>query len=1069
MSGIVSEHPSDAMLLSYGNGKLDETIADAVGAHVDSCPECLAKVARLGSDSFVGKVRRAQGQESDRETYLNQTEGAAPATDGPPAELAGLIDYQIVRRLDAGGMGVIYLARNILMDRDEVLKVMGVKLIERPGAMERFQGEIRVAARMRHPNIVTAYRAFRSGNLLIFAMEYVEGTDLAKIVKGRMASGKGPLPVSNSCYYIHQAALALQHADEQGTVHRDIKPANLMLAQKEGLPIIKVLDFGLSKATFENTVLEPERPTKNLLVHTDGGLTIVGQMLGTPEYVAPEQIADAQSADIRADIYSLGCTLYFLLTGRPPFRASTLWDMLDAHKSGSAEHLNLLRSDVPADLAALVAKMMAKEPARRFQTPAEVASALERFFKKQAEPVVAPAPVVEPVPEPAPADLTRVVSEEPKADERPPEPPPASVIPPRRRPWRWVAAGVSSMIVGAAVLALVMIRPNPKPKPVKEPTKRVQPPPPGPIEETPEYATWLLSMTLDLPAPMPFEEEPNPLEPDEMPPVVVRPSSLGLDVDRAIRDGVRYLKQQQRADGSWEDASQYARTGTTSLVTLALLSAGEKLDSPAVRKAIAFLRRFGPDQLRSTYAIALQTMVFGAAEPERDTLRIADNVKWLESAQIKKRPNRNWWGMWTYTEVQQGGDHSNSQHALLGLNAAAEAGIPVEPQVWAWARDYWETAQRKDGGWGYRVEDRLSTSSMTCAGISSLVIANQWSRRERTESLQGDQIRHCGEALPDTRLQRGIDWLATNLSVGQNFPVGQQWKLYYLYGLERAGRLAGVRFFGKHDWYPKGALELVRTQDRLSGSWRGTSENQVVATSFALLFLSKGRMPILIHKLRHDPKNDWNNDPDDVRNLVDIVARDRKTPLTWRIIDPSFGTLVDLLQAPIVFLNGHRPPEFNSQAKEQLRLYVDQGGTILADACCGNLSFDTGFRQLMREVLPEDKLHPLPEDHPVWRAKHLLTADVYPLWGIDREGRTAVIYSLKDLSCYWNQHKRNPTSSAVILASKLGQNIVEYATRGETPLDPLMEREVKQLDPRFVEGHRPPAKTEQTRELKTPP
>jgi serine/threonine protein kinase len=1069
MGEPMSEHPSDAVLLSYGNGKLDETIADAIGAHVDSCPECLAKVARLASDSFVGKVRRAQGQEFGQETHLNQTDGAPPAAESPPPELARLLDYQILRRLDAGGMGVIYLARNILMDRDEVLKVMGAKLIERPGALERFQSEIRVAARMRHPNIVTAYRAFRSGNLLIFAMEYVEGTDLAKIVKGRMAGGKGPLPVSNSCYYIQQAALALQHAHEQGTVHRDIKPANLMLAQKEGLPIIKVLDFGLSKATFENTALEPERPTQNLLVHTDGGLTIVGQMLGTPEYVAPEQIADAQSADIRADIYSLGCTLYFLLTGRPPFRASTLWDMLEAHKAGSAEHLSLLRSDVPADLAALVAKMMAKEPARRFETPAEVASALEKFFKKQAEPAPAPALVVERVPEPAPADTTEVVSEEPKSEELPPQPQPAPVIPPRRRPWKWVAAAVGSVMVGAAALALVMSHPTEKPAPVL-----VAPPPPDPspvpdLEESDEWYLWRLSMLLELPVPMPFEEEPNPLEPDEMPPVFVRPSSFGLDVDRAIREGVRFLKGEQLADGSWEDANKTARTGTTSLVVLALLSAGEKPDSPAVRKALEFLRRFGPDQLRNTYAIALQTMVFAAAEPERDTLRIAANAKWLESAQIKKRPNRNWWGFWTYTEVQQGGDNSNSQYALLGLNAAAEAGIPPEPQVWAWARDYWETAQRKDGGWGYHANDPLSTSSMTCAGISSLVIANQWSRRERTESLHGSLIARCGEALADRPLQRGIDWLAANFHIDQNWPMGQQWKFYYIYGLERAGRLAGVRFFGRHDWYRLGAEDLVRTQDRLSGFWRGVSENPIVATSFALLFLSKGRTPILMYKLRHGPAGDWSNDPDDVRNLVEIVARDRKTPLTWRVADPAFATLVDLRQAPIVFLNGHRPPDLSSEAKEQLRLYVDQGGTILADACCGSSFFDAGFKQLMREVFARDTLRPLPEEHPVWRAKHVLNPDVHPLWGIEREGRTIVIYSPKDLSCYWNQYKRNSTSSAVILASKLGQNVVDYATGGQNPLDPLVEREVKQYDPRFVEGHRPPAKTEQTRELKSPP
>ena len=310
------------------------------------------------------------------------------------------------------------------------------------------------------------------------------------------------------------------------------------------------------------------------------------------------------------------------------------------------------------------------------------------------------------------------------------------------------------------------------------------------------------------------------------------------DVERAIRDGLRYLKQEQKADGSWEDVSAQAKTGTTSLVTLALLTAGEKADSPSIRKALSHLRRFGPQDLRSTYAIALQTMVFAAAEPERDQLRIAANVSWLESAQIKPG-QRGPPGCWTYTEIPQGGDNSNTQYALLGLNAASEVGIPVKPEVWALARYYWEKAQRRDGGWGYHFGDPISTSSMTCAGVSSLVITGS-KRFQGAEYLQGALIHNCGQGTASPHLQNAVDWLAGNFAVGQNFPMGQQWKHYFLYGMERAGRLAGIRFFGQHDWYRQGAEELVRTQDRLSGFWRGVTEQPVVATSFALLFLAKG-------------------------------------------------------------------------------------------------------------------------------------------------------------------------------------------------------------------------------------
>src|SRR5262249_50952848 len=150
-----------------------------------------------------------------------------------------------------GGMGVVYLAHNQLMGRDEVLKVMGRHIIERPGVMDRFVREIRAVAQLRHPNIVSAYTAFRSAESLIFAMEYVEGLDLARMVKAR-----GPMPVANASNYIQQAALGLQHAHEKGMVHRDIKPSNLMLSRYGDRAQIKVLDFGLAKASREQKLVE---------------------------------------------------------------------------------------------------------------------------------------------------------------------------------------------------------------------------------------------------------------------------------------------------------------------------------------------------------------------------------------------------------------------------------------------------------------------------------------------------------------------------------------------------------------------------------------------------------------------------------------------------------------------------------------------------------------------------------------------------------------------------------------------------------------------------------------------
>jgi serine/threonine protein kinase len=369
MNAPTSLHPSDQTLSSYGLGKLDDESAEAVDKHLEECPDCTKWVAEMSADSFLGRVRDVRAGKSTFDksqtggTQSDSRSSAPPPIGTMPPELAEHPDYEIKRELGRGGMGVVYLAHNKLMGRDEVLKVMGRQVMERPGVLDRFLREIRAVAKLRHPNIVTAYHATRLGESIVFAMEYVEGLDLSKMIKA-----KGQLPVAHACNFVYQSALGLQHAHDEGLVHRDIKPGNLMLSRKGNKATIKVLDFGLAKVTREEKV--------------DLRLTSEGQALGTPDYIAPEQIIDAPSADIRADIYSLGGTLFHLLAGRPPFQANSLYDMFQAHMSREADALNFVRPEVPAELAALVARMMAKDPARRFQTPGEVAEALTPFFKK---------------------------------------------------------------------------------------------------------------------------------------------------------------------------------------------------------------------------------------------------------------------------------------------------------------------------------------------------------------------------------------------------------------------------------------------------------------------------------------------------------------------------------------------------------------------------------------------------------------------------------------------------------------------------------------------------------------
>jgi len=373
MAAPDSIHPTDQTLRAYGVGKLYGALAKSVHWHLSGCGECRDRVAEMFDDTFLRGLRDAKaGPDSPAPVRppfaaVSMTEGSPSSIKSPPAGslppgLAELADYELLGELGQGGMGVVYLAENKLMGRKEVLKVVSRELMNRRAVLDRFLREIRNAAQLHHPNIVTAYSAIRAGEGIVFAMEYVEGYDLAQLVKGQ-----GPLPVGHACNFIYQAALGLQYAHQKGMVHRDIKPSNLMLAREDRKPVVKVLDFGLAKATREGPA--------------DGALTHEGQMLGTPDYIAPEQSLDAQKADIRADIYSLGCTLYYLLSGSPPFQGSSLYEILQAHHSTEARPLNLVRPEVPWELAAVVAKMMAKEPVRRYQAPGEVAKALKPFFK----------------------------------------------------------------------------------------------------------------------------------------------------------------------------------------------------------------------------------------------------------------------------------------------------------------------------------------------------------------------------------------------------------------------------------------------------------------------------------------------------------------------------------------------------------------------------------------------------------------------------------------------------------------------------------------------------------------
>jgi serine/threonine protein kinase len=335
--------------------------------------------APSSANEFLDLVRKSGVLEEKRlDTYVEQLRAVGNFPD-EPSKLAGLLvrdgiltnfqveqfllgkwrrfhigKYKVLERLGSGGMGSVYLCEHRFMRRRVAVKVLPAAKAEDSSALERFYREARAVAALDHPNIVRAYDIDQDEKLHFLVMEYVEGASLQEIVKKH-----GRMDVLRATHYIRQAAIGLQHAHENGLVHRDIKPGNV-LVDRSG--IVKVLDMGLARFFNDDEDNLTKRHDENVL--------------GTADYLAPEQALDSHGVDIRADIYSLGATFYFLLTGNTPFNEGTVAQKLIWHQTRQPKSVRSLRPDVPEGLTAVLDKMMAKDPTHRYQVPGELIEAL---------------------------------------------------------------------------------------------------------------------------------------------------------------------------------------------------------------------------------------------------------------------------------------------------------------------------------------------------------------------------------------------------------------------------------------------------------------------------------------------------------------------------------------------------------------------------------------------------------------------------------------------------------------------------------------------------------------------
>jgi serine/threonine protein kinase len=397
-----------------------------------------------------------------------------PPQPGPPR----IGQYELLTTLGHGGSGAVFKARHAQLKRVVALKVLLPHRALASDGLERFRIEMEVLGRLNHPNIIRATDAGEVEGYLYLAMEYVEGIDLGRILKRF-----GRLDVADACELVRQTAEALACLDSHGLAHRDVKPNNLLLG-RDG--VLRVLDMGLAQLR--------DAPR-------DERLTETGAVMGTPEFIAPEQARESRNVNIRADVYSLGCTLFALLTGTPPFpRTGSMYDLFRAHNETPPPALTTVRPDAPPELAQLIARMLEKDPAQR-PVPADVARALAPFC--QGSDLVRLAREAGPTPETSvvlPASSVRLAfNGGPTATPPPPEPTTVLSAPPVRaagRRKRWVLTAAAVLVLGGVVWALWPPK-KAHPEPDPEPVPRTLPgvavvPVPGPRTFAPGKSTQLI-------------------------------------------------------------------------------------------------------------------------------------------------------------------------------------------------------------------------------------------------------------------------------------------------------------------------------------------------------------------------------------------------------------------------------------------------------------------------------------------------------------------------------------------------------------------------------------------------
>lgn len=449
-------------------------------------------------------------------------------------------------------------------------------------------------------------------------------------------------------------------------------------------------------------------------------------------------------------------------------------------------------------------------------------------------------------------------------------------------------------------------------------------------------------------------------------------------IDAAIKKGVDSLYKAQNADGTWEsvpppkdpavgnDVNVGQWGGTTAMAVYALLACGEKPSDPRLAKPIEVLHT---QSITGTYAVAIKCLVW-LQLPETPEVKKSMNRDFRMLGQMANLKRKNGAPVWDYgPSTRTAYSLSRTQYATLGLWAAGEMGMETPPQFWVALEKTWEQSQLPDGGWKYMyaadVPKQLdpTTMCMTAAAVASLYITQDYTKGEFYAGARGN-----ASSVP---IEKGLAWMtkqfSSRVAIGERldreFPYAQ------LYALERVGLASGLRRFGEHDWYAIGASWLIKNQ-KSNGSWNA-GLGPIANTSWALLFLQRGRMPVAFNKLDYtagvtDPKTAiWNQRPRDIANVTRWLSRSIEKELRWQIVAAD-AKLEALLEAPILYLSGDKPITFTPEAKQLIKSYIEHGGLVVANADVSRDVFTRSVMSLGSELFPAYEWRELPDDHVIW-------------------------------------------------------------------------------------------------------